>query len=253
MVLGMEQKDVTVFVDESGTIAKGTVHGNSNFIITMLFVQNDDIEHVRKVFKKERLKVVNKKEELKVRLKDNKEIKGSELSETEKYQIYSKLQEKCGDKFEIVVIVMSNKKATVKFRSNSSRAFNYLIKTFLDKHFKKKSRYRCLNSIQFIIDERNVVTESKYTLQEYLNTELNLLEHFSEQDISVRYQDSKNYLLLQLADFISNTFYREQQKHIEEAKDNTTILLNQTSTGKVFKFPYYEKKREHNIIKCTTK
>ena len=166
-------------------------------------------------------------------------MKGSELSETEKRKIYEKIIEKCGDKFEIAVIVMNNKKATVKFRSNSSRAFNYLIKIFLEKHFKKRSKFKKVNQVSFIIDERNVATESKYTLQEYLNTELNLMETFSEKDITVHYYDSKKYLLLQLADFISNTFYRYKQKNNTESKDNVEILLKQTSTNKMFKFPYY--------------
>ena len=134
---------------------------------------------------------------------------------------------------------MNNKKATVKFRSNSSRVFNYLIKTFLEKHFKKRSKYKDLNQIHFVIDERNVATESKFTLQEYLNTELNLMDAFSEKDIVVQYYDSKNYLLLQLADFISNTFYRYRQKHQREAKENVELLIKQTSTNKTFRFPYY--------------
>lgn len=96
-----------------------------------------------------------------------------------------------------------------------------------------------MSQIHFVIDERNVATESKYTLQEYLNTELNLVESFAEKDIVVHYYDSKNYLLLQLADFISNTFYRYRQKNIAESKDNVKMLLNQTSTNKIFKFPYY--------------
>ena len=235
----MELNDITVFVDESGTIGKGKINRDDYVIVTLLLVRDEDVEHLKKVFKKERLKVVNKKAILKEHLKLNKEIKGSELSETEKSQIYKRIVEKCGDKFEIAVIVLNNKKATVKFRSNSSRVFNYLIKTFLNKHFKKNSKYKNVNQMHFVIDERNVATESKYTLQEYLNTELNLVETFSQEDIRVHYYDSKNYLLLQLADFISNTFYRYQQKNVQEAKGNVGLLLNQTSTRKVFKFPYY--------------
>lgn len=235
----MEANDIEVFVDESGTICKGTATKQDFFIITLLCVKKEDIEHVKKVFKRERLKVVNKEARLKEHLKINKEIKGSELSETDKKKIYEKLIEKCGDKFEIAVIVLDNKKATVKFRSNSSRAFNYLIKTYLDRHFKKRSKFKELNQIHFVIDERNVATESKYTLQEYLNTELNLMNPFSAEDIAVCYRDSKTYLLLQLADFISNTFYRYKQKNIQEAEANAQKLLKQTSTGKVFKFPYY--------------
>lgn len=233
----MESNDITVFVDESGTIAKGQVVGDDFFIVTLLLVQNEDIDHIRKVFKKERLKIINRKEKLKKHLKINNEIKGSELSETEKQQIYNKLIEKCGDKFEVAIIVLNNRKATEKFRSNSSRAFNYLIKMFLDKNFKKKSKFKEVNQMNFVIDERNVATESKFTLQEYLNTELNLMETFSEEDIRVHYYDSKKYLLLQLTDFISNTFYRYQQKHNKEAKENVDLLIKQTSTNKVFKFP----------------
>ena len=235
----MELNDITVFVDESGTIGKGIIKEDDFFIITLLFVKDEDVNHIKKVFQKRTIKNVNKKEVLKQQLKNNKEVKGSELSETEKRKIYEKIIEKCGDKFEIAVIVMNNKKATVKFRSNSSRAFNYLIKIFLEKHFKKRSKFKKVNQVSFIIDERNVATESKYTLQEYLNTELNLMETFSEKDITVHYYDSKKYLLLQLADFISNTFYRYKQKNNTESKDNVEILLKQTSTNKMFKFPYY--------------
>ena len=172
----MELNDITVFVDESGTIGKGKINRDDYFIVTLLLVRDEDVEHLKKVFKKERL-------------------------------------------FEIAVIVLNNKKATVKFRSNSSRVFNYLIKTFLNKHFKKNSKYKNVNQMHFVIDERNVATESKYTLQEYLNTELNLVETFSQEDIRVHYYDSKNYLLLQLADFISNTFYRYQQKMCKRRKE----------------------------------
>lgn len=240
----MELNDITAFIDESGTIGKGTIKADSYFIITLLFVKDEDIRHVKKVFKKERLKIVNRKQDLKERLEINKEVKGSELSETEKKSIYEKLIEKCGDKFEIAVIVINNKQATVKFRSNSSRVFNYLIKTFLEKHFKKRSKYKNLNQMHFVIDERNVATESKWTLQEYLNTELNLVDIFAEQDLVVHYYDSKNYLLLQLADFISNTFYRHKQKHNKEAEVNVELLLKQTSTNKIFRFPYFDKKSE---------
>lgn len=233
----MEFNDITVFVDESGTIAKGQVREDDFFVITLLFIRNEDIDHVRKVFKKERLKIINRKEKLKQHLKCNNEIKGSELSETEKAEIYNKIIEKCGDKFEIAIIILNNRKAAEKFRSNSSRAFNFLIKMFLDKNFKTKSKFKKVNQMSFIIDERNVATESKFTLQEYLNTELNLLETFSEEDINVHYYDSKKYLLLQLTDFISNTFYRHQQKHSKEAKRNVDLLIKQTNTKKVFKFP----------------
>lgn len=231
-----EYKDITVFVDESGTIPKETMKEKDFFIITLLFVEDKNIEYVKKLFRRYRLQVIRKKESLFNTLKLKGEIKGSEVSEASKNIIYSKIMKKCNDKFELAIIVLNNAKATEKFKSNSSRAFNFLIKNYLCTYFKKYSRYKKLNSIKFIIDERNVATESKYTLKEYLNTELNLVEHLSKEDIDVHYFDSKKYLLLQMTDFISNTFYRKLQKNIDD-KGNVQILLDATCKKNIFKFP----------------
>ena len=231
----MEETNITVFVDESGTVSKGVRENKDYFIITLLFVKNERIDYVKKLFKKYRLQVVNKKEELKNNLKEKKEIKGSELSEKEKQHIYSKIMEKCTDDFELAIIVLDNKEASERFRSNSSRVFNYLIKQYLKCYFKKYSKYRELDSIHFVIDERNVATKSIYTLEEYLNTELNLMHDFSREEIRVDYSASEKYLLLQMADFISNTFYRKYQKNYNS--DNIGLLLEKTCKGKVFKFP----------------
>lgn len=231
----MEETNITVFVDESGTVSKGVRENKDYFIITLLFVKNERIDYVKKLFKKYRLQVVNKKEELKNNLKEKKEIKGSELSEKEKQHIYSKIMDKCTDDFELAIIVLDNKEASERFRSNSSRVFNYLIKQYLKCYFKKYSKYRELDSIHFVIDERNVATKSIYTLEEYLNTELNLMHDFSREEIKVDYSASEKYLLLQMADFISNTFYRKYQKNYNS--DNIDLLLEKTCKGKVFKFP----------------
>lgn len=231
----MGENNITVFIDESGTICKGEIDKPDYFIITLLFVEDERLDYVKKLFKKYRLKVARKKEKLINELKEKGEIKGSEVSEREKSNIYIKLLEKCKDDFELAVIVLDNSKVSAKFKSNSSRVFNYLIKQYLECYFKRFSKYKSLNSIKFIIDERNVVTESKYTLEEYLNTELNLMNDFSQTDIKVGYFDSKNYLLLQMADFISNTFYRKFQKN--DNSNNVELLLTSTCKGQIFKFP----------------
>lgn len=231
----MEENNITVFVDESGTVAKGIIEKKDYFIITLLFVKNERIDYIKKLFRKYRLQVVNRKEKLKNKLKEKREIKGSELSEKEKYNIYRKIIDKCNDDFELAIIVLDNKKATSRFRSNSSRVFNYLIKQYLGCHFKKFSKYKNLNSMNFVIDERNVATKSTYTLEEYLNTELNLMHDFSEEEIKVEYSASEKYLLLQMTDFISNTFYRKYQKN--DSSDNVELLLGKTCKGKVFRFP----------------
>lgn len=229
-------KNVTVFVDESGIIAKHQEQKTNCFIITLLFVEDQNIDHVKKCFKKYRLQIAKKKEELMAELSTNKEIKGSSISESDKHIIYGKLFEKCGDEFELGIILLNNDLATEKFRSNSSRAFNFLIKLYLQCIFKQSNLFKDLDNLTFIIDERNVATGSKFTLQEYLNTELNLMEHFCNGEIKVFYQDSKNHLLLQMADFISNTCYRKWQKKNED-NGNTDLILKKTVKGKPFIFP----------------
>lgn len=229
-------KDVSVYVDESGIISKNPSGKTKYFVITMIFVQDCDIEHVKKIFKKYRLKVVKKNEELMKKLKQEGEIKGSELSESDKKYIYSKVIEKCGDKFQLGIILLDNEYTDEKFRKNSSRAFNYLIKIYLRSFFKKSILFENLDSLKFYIDERNVAAESRYTLQEYLNTELNLTEHFCNGDITVHYYDSKKYILLQMADFISNTVYRKYQKKQEDC-GNVEQLIKKSQKMKVFKFP----------------
>lgn len=233
--IDLREQDITVFVDESGIVSKSKTANRDYFIITLLFVKNDKSDYVKKLFKKYRLQVAKKKQALMETLKENKEIKGSSLSEKEKSNVYNKIIEKCTDEFELAIIVLDNREATEQFKSNSSRVFNYLIKHYLQCHFKRYSKYKQLNSIQFIIDERNIATNSKHTLKEYLNTELNLIERFSNQDIQVKYSASESHLLLQMADFISNTFYRKYQKN--QNSENIELLLTKTCKGKVFRFP----------------
>ncbi len=58
----------------------------------------------------------------------------------------------------------------------------------------------------FHIDERNIRTEAKYTLEDYLNTEL-LFNNILDQNIKVEYYDSCNSILIQIADVFANIFY----------------------------------------------
>lgn len=228
--------NITVFVDESGIIAKHKADKTTYFVITLLFVKNEDLNNVKNYFKKYRLQIAKRKNELLDELSSNKEIKGSSVSESDKHFIYEKVIEKCGDKFEIGIILLNNRKVTKKFRSNSSRAFNYLIKLYLQNIFVQSDMFKDLDRLSFIIDERNVATESKYTLQEYLNTELNLTDHFCNEEIEVHYYDSKKFILLQMADFISNTCFRKWQKKYNDS-GNISLLLKKTIKGKPFTFP----------------
>lgn len=230
--------NTTIFIDESGSIPKGVVTKDNYFIITLLAVKDDDLDHVKRVFKRERLKVSKKSPELYRMLKEESEIKGSLLSEKRKAPIYQKILEKCGDKIEIAVIVLNNRRTRERFRSVTARTFNYLVKLYLEKSFREYSKFQDVNRLRFIIDERNVATKSRATLQDYLNTELNLINDFAAEDIEVQYRDSKTVNLLQLTDVISNTFYRNIQKNnAQDSEENVKLLLEYTNRKRTFIFP----------------
>ena len=99
------------------------------------------------------------------------------------------------------------------------------------------------------VDERNVATGAKFTLEEYLNTEYNIENPICEGDISVHYLDSKNRYLIQLADFVANTFYRAYKKNDPDAKSNVELLRKVLCNGKVFYFPvpYIKEVTGHTI------
>lgn len=71
-----------------------------------------------------------------------------------------------------------------------------------------------------------------------------LTDHFCNEEIEVHYYDSKKFILLQMADFISNTCFRKWQKKYNDS-GNVKMLLKKTLKGKPFRFPFgYKKERE---------
>lgn len=236
---------LTAFVDESGSIKKGPLKRKDYFVIAMIFTDNE--RFLNKVFKKKRLQILSE-EERKI-LGITKEIKGSDISESRKKEIYSALIEKCGENLEVGIIVLDLKQADDRLKQIPSRAFNFLIARYLSKSYRPHSKFNTAHDISFFVDERNVATGAKFTLEEYLNTEYNIEDPICEGDISVHYLDSKNRYLIQLADFIANTFYRAYRKKNPDARENIELLKDVLCNGKVFYFPLpYTKEITGHII-----
>ena len=236
---------VNVFVDESGSIIKGPLQNADFFVVALIFTDNE--KFLNKVFKKKRLKILTEKElDL---LRATREIKGSDINDKRKESIYSALVEKCGENLEIGVIVLDLKHADARLKQNSSRAFNFLIARYLSKSYVVHSKFKEAAAISLYVDERNVATGAKFTLEEYLNTEYNIENPICEGDISVHYLDSKNRYLIQLADFVANTFYRAYKKNDPDAKSNVELLRKVLCNGKVFYFPvpYIKEVTGHTI------
>ena len=224
---------INVFIDESGSIKKEDLTSSDFFIIGMVFTSNE--KHIKKIFTKKRLKQLTARE--KEELKETREIKGSHISETRKAPVYEALVKKCADDLEIGVIVLDLKAAERRLKQSSSRAFNFLIARYLSKYFCVHSKFSSPSSISLFVDERNVATGAKFTLEEYLNTEYNIENPICEENIAVQYLDSKNRNLIQLADFLANTFYRAYKKNEKDARSNVELLTSLLCNRKVFYFP----------------
>lgn len=75
------------------------------------------------------------------------------------------------------------------------------------------------------LDERNEKTETKYFLENYLNTEL-VMGGITTGKFDVKYFGSSDNILIQLADVFSNLYYSQLQtgayeeefRKLEEAK-----------------------------------
>ncbi|MBR1701200.1 MAG: DUF3800 domain-containing protein [Lachnospiraceae bacterium] len=226
--------NIYIYVDESGSITKTNISNNRYFVIAMLFT--DDPEAVRRLYKKKISQLMRKNDKYKDLILKNHEIKGSDVSESTKMPIYEHIIKHAFDKIELGIIVLDNQYTTDKFIENHARSFNYMIQTYLDSCFRKHSRFmHGSGKMEFIIDEQNVATGAKYDLSGYLNQQLTFKNPICDR-FEVAYTDSKNEKLVQLADYIANTFYRNIEKKIKESRDTVNIWLPTLCNHDVFDF-----------------
>ena len=229
-----EISDLTIFIDESGSITKTNLEHNKYFIIAFLITKRS--QRLKRYFQKGIGRLINNNARYKDILLEQGEIKGSSVTETKKYAIYKRILDNCKDDFEIGVIVLDNNYTTEAFTKNHARAFNYVIQIFLDSYFRYKSKYKNqIQNINMIIDNQNIATKSKYTLDGYLNQHLTLVKPLCKH-FNVIYVDSKNHALIQMIDFISNTFYRNIEKHDRTSIPNIKMLKSIMCGGRTFDF-----------------
>lgn len=224
---------ISTYIDESGSIPKELDIRHRYFVIALVHVKNQT--RATRIFKRSRLKAIKSDEKLFEQLKIEKEIKGSQLTEIQKCKIYEDLTRLCED-LEIGIVIMDTTKVESKFRLNKARCFNYLLSRYFIT-FSKKSKLYCRdNKCNLLIDEQNVATKSTHVLRGYINTELVMSASKYENDFSVEYYDSKNCMLIQLADFIANTTFRYLAGD-SNAKKNMDILMPKVLGNDFFKFP----------------
>ena len=137
--------------------------------------------------------------------------------------------------FELYIIELDNKKIDPKLYKDRSRAFNYLIKLSLE-HFINKGFFTKNEQYKIIIDERNVKVEAKKSLDDYLNTSLQLDENLTDE-IKVEYHDSSQERFIQIADFFANLYYSHCVTNNYE--DDFKKLSKSKILKRVFKFPLH--------------
>ena len=229
-----EDNSLYVFVDESGTITKTNISNNRYFVIAMIFT--DDPVAIRRLYKNKISQMMRKNSLYKDMIISNHEIKGSDISETTKLQVYEHILNHASDKIELGLIVLDNNYTTDKFIENHPRTFNYLIQTYMDSCYRNHSKFMSgKGKIKFVIDEQNIATGAEYELEGYLNQQLTLIRPICNQ-FEVEYTDSKNEKVVQLADYVANTFYRNIEKKIKESRETVSMWKPLLCNSDIFDF-----------------
>lgn len=142
-----------------------------------------------------------------------KELKGAQFDRDMKQKFIDFFSRKPA--FHVYFIKISNERLTDDFCENTARVFNYTIKLALDYFIRKGFIPNEDCSLQ--LDERNEKTETKYFLENYLNTELSMSGAASGK-FNVTYFDSANNSLIQIADVFANLYYSHLQTGAYEAE-----------------------------------
>lgn len=136
------------------------------------------------------------------RLKNPKEMKGSEARPFMKHFIIQKLIEHTD--IRVAHMVVDNWNIEDKFRSVPERAFNYLVKTIMKSFPLSAADHRAL---QLKVDTRNTAIENLRTLQGYLDAELVLVEGLTGR-VCVDYLDSSCNKNIQVADILASVIFQ---------------------------------------------
>lgn len=191
---------MNIYIDESGSINTKNIYP---FIIGIVIPT--DVVKLKKVYKRFVSKYYK---DLKNLDKANKmfrkdgfflELKGACFDKNMKLNF---LDYFCRNNlFKVRYIVLNNTKIEEKFVENKARTFNFLMKLFIENCFHLK--YFSDKEVSLQIDERNIKTNSKYSLEDYLNQELRLNLDLIEK-AKVVYFDSAKNTIIQIADVFSN-------------------------------------------------
>ena len=196
------------YVDESGSMTKKNLDYKCNRYFIICMVLASDTKKLLRVYKRfisSNIDLLRKQDKNNRMFYGNgkfKEIKGSSLNLSMKKKFIDYFCR--NDLISLYYVLSNNNKAEDYFYSNTARAFNYLIKLSIEHNTKVNNIPKSTN--YFYIDERNVKTNTKATLREYLNIELVTGAHI-QNVFFVEYCQSEVNKLIQIADVFSNIYF----------------------------------------------
>lgn len=212
---------MNIYMDESGSI-NNHVPGNRYFVIAMVRVL--DKAALKRAYKRFVSSNYTRLLELdQEKVNENtgkvikaggrmfthnkfKELKGAQFDRDMKRRFVAFFSQK--RTFELYYIKIANEKLTDYFCQNTARVFNYTVRLALD--YFLRNGYLPQEDCCLQLDERNEKTETRYFLENYLNTELTM-NGVTTGKFDVIYFDSANNDLIQLADVFSNLYYSHLQ------------------------------------------
>lgn len=229
-----------IFIDESGSVHPTNKCLNRYFIIGIILSKDTKkLLKSYKIFVRKNLDYLQKiDKECKMFDKNGKfkELKGSSFNRKLKLDFLEFFLQK--NEFQVAYILLDNNRLEKRFISNKARTFNYLLKLYFENYLQWNDS--SVKNLYLNIDERNVKTDSKFSLEDYLNQELvlnmNLLDN-----VTARYYDSSQNKLIQIADVFSNIMYSNIMTR-GVYNDEIKALMNKGIILPIFKFPKDSKK-----------
>lgn len=210
---------MNLYIDESGTINNNKLNKSKFFVIGGL--DTDDPYQVIRQFKRAKKDFINRHPECGLNIKN--EIKGSEMPYGMKKMIFDRIKKNTDAKFHFILV--DNHNLYQNLLEQPSLTFNYMISVGINS-LNKKSLINDYNRLFMLIDERNQAVSSLNSLEEYLKIEFTIKVNMFDK-IKVRYKDSGNKDLIQLADIFCNTVYRVAKNHALDSpiRDNKNRKL----------------------------
>ena len=223
-----------LYIDESGSMTSRFTKPYPFFVVSIIRASNTKkLKKLHKRFVRNNIDELREADKQHQKMFDEvqfKELKGAAFTPDLKRKFVSFFCK--NHALEIFYIVIDNKDVSNSFYDNTARAFNYTLKLALE-YFRRRNMLPD-DSYLIQLDERNERTETKYFLENYLNTELRMND-FISHDIKVEYFNSENNRLIQLSDVFANLYFSELMTH--NYQEAFKMMEDEGYIRYFFKFP----------------